>query len=199
MSNEMMEIIKNLDSQNIEIQLALQCAPLIMGLKVSNLLIFEKKKVSHINDILKNTDISYSVLLTRGDKMILLLYKINELEKYLSNKDVINMLKELGYSKFKLEDILSKFRLRYKKTITDKKDFPHEMGLLLGYPIEDVRGFIENNGKNFLYSGYWKVYENMQQKIDMFNEYELAKEKLIYLVSNGISIEDTRRRFVLRN
>ncbi len=34
------------------------------------------------------------------------------------------------------------------------KQFPHEMGLLLGYPVEDVVGFMENNGKNYLYSGY---------------------------------------------
>lgn len=25
--------------------------------------------------------------------------------------------------------------------------FPHEMGVLLGYPTEDVLGFIENQGK----------------------------------------------------
>lgn len=42
-----------------------------------------------------------------------------------------------------------------------EQQFPHEMGLLLGYPIEDVVGFMEHSGKEYLYSGYWKVYENV--------------------------------------
>lgn len=44
---------------------------------------------------------------------------------------------------------------------TIQEDFPHEMGILLGYPVEDVEGFIINNGKNELYTGYWKVYDNL--------------------------------------
>ena len=39
--------------------------------------------------------------------------------------------------------------------------FPHEMGVLLGYPVEDVRGFMEQNGQNALYQGYWKVYAHV--------------------------------------
>ena len=50
----------------------------------------------------------------------------------------------------------------YEAYLNDEhKQFPHEMGLLLGYPIEDVRGFIEHNGCGCLYSGYWKVYRNV--------------------------------------
>ena len=33
-------------------------------------------------------------------------------------------------------------------------DFPHEIGIFLGYPLEDVVGFIENQGKNYTCSGY---------------------------------------------
>lgn len=39
MSREIFELVREMDLKNIEIQLALQCAPLITGLKVSNLLI----------------------------------------------------------------------------------------------------------------------------------------------------------------
>lgn len=42
MSQEIYEIVKGMDLENIETQLALQCAPLITGLKVSNLLIISK-------------------------------------------------------------------------------------------------------------------------------------------------------------
>lgn len=37
-------------------------------------------------------------------------------------------------------------------------DFPHEVGFFLGYPAEDVVGFIRNKGQNFKFCGRWKVY-----------------------------------------
>ena len=48
--------------------------------------------------------------------------------------------------------------MRYRAYMNGSKIFPHEMGLLLGYPVEDVTGFMVHGGKNSLYSGYWKVY-----------------------------------------
>ena len=63
------------------------------------------------------------------------------------------------------------------------------MGVLLGYPIEDVTGFIENKGKNYLYSGYWKVYGNVQEKIRLFEGFQEAKERLIRLLDSGFSME----------
>ena len=35
-------------------------------------------------------------------------------------------------------------------------DFPHEIGVFLGYPLTDVVGFIENQGRNFTCCGCWK-------------------------------------------
>ena len=37
-------------------------------------------------------------------------------------------------------------------------DFPHEIGVFLGYPLYDVVGFIENAGRNFTCCGCWKAY-----------------------------------------
>ena len=37
-------------------------------------------------------------------------------------------------------------------------DFPHEIGLFLGYPPEDVAGFVRHRGKGCKCVGYWKVY-----------------------------------------
>ena len=71
--------------------------------------------------------------------------------------------------------------------------FPHEMGLLLGYPLDDVTGFIEQKGKNYLYAGYWKVYTNMGEKICLFQAFEEAKEALIQAVARGIRIEELVR------
>jgi hypothetical protein len=69
-----------------------------------------------------------------------------------------------------------------------KKDFPHEMGLLLGYPTEDVEGFITHRGDDCLCVGYWKVYANKERKLKIFESFEKSKERLIQLLSYGISI-----------
>jgi hypothetical protein len=49
--------------------------------------------------------------------------------------------------------------------------FPHEIGVFLGYPLQDVKGFIENNGRNSKYTGLWKVYGDKAASIRMFEKY----------------------------
>ena len=72
----------------------------------------------------------------------------------------------------------------------EKKDFPHELGLILGYPPEDVEGFVSQQGKNSLYTGYWKVYKDTEAKKALFDRFEYAKEILIHLLSCGIGMKE---------
>lgn len=190
MSQEIYEIVKGMDLENIETQLALQCAPLITGLKVSNLLIISKGNEEVVKRILNRTGISYYRLIQTRTKTTFLLFRRNELEEFLSDENVRNVLMKAGYKSLQIDKILRIFSLRYEAYIQGDKSFPHEMGLLLGYPVEDVVGFVENNGKNFLYSGYWKVYENQKAKVKLFDKFKVAEETLIHLLSNGLSMSD---------
>ena len=52
-----------------------------------------------------------------------------------------------------------------------RSEFPHEIGFFLGYPYEDVIGFIENRGQNYLEVGPWKVYANQNQARRTFARY----------------------------
>lgn len=52
-----------------------------------------------------------------------------------------------------------------------RSEFPHEIGFFLGYPYEDVIGFIENRGQNYLEVGPWKVYANQSQARRTFARY----------------------------
>ena len=79
--------------------------------------------------------------------------------------------------------------------MNDRKIFPHEMGILLGYPIEDVLGFMEQKGKNYLYSGYWKVYRDVSAKKKIFAQYENAKEELILWLEYGYEIHSIIRLY----
>ncbi|MDY6329856.1 MAG: DUF3793 family protein [Lachnospiraceae bacterium] len=190
MSQEIYEIVKGMDLENIETQLALQCAPLITGLKVSNLLIIPKGNEEVVKRILNRTGISYYRLIQTRTKTTFLLFRRNELEEFLSDENVKNVFIRAGYKSLQIGKILRTFSLRYEAYMQGDKSFPHEMGLLLGYPVEDVVGFVENNGKNFLYSGYWKVYENQKAKVKLFDKFKVAEETLIHLLSNGLSMSD---------
>jgi hypothetical protein len=55
------------------------------------------------------------------------------------------------------------------------KACPHEIGIFLGIPIEDVTGFIENQGKGYLLKKYWKVYHLPERAQRIFNSYDRAK------------------------
>lgn len=190
MSQEVFELVQGMDLKSIETQIALQCAPLISGLKVSNLLIISAEDEALVRVILRRSGISFFRLLRTGEKVTFLLFRKNPLEAYLKQREVETMLAEAGYAELSLGNILSTFQKRYAHYMSAGGRFPHEMGLLLGYPAEDVKGFVENEGKNFLYSGYWKVYADVEEKRRLFQKFENAKETVIQLLSYGVGIQD---------
>lgn len=190
MSQEVFELVQGMDLKSIETQIALQCAPLISGLKVSNLLIISAEDEALVRVILRRSGISFFRLLRTGEKVTFLLFRKNPLEAYLKQQEVEAMLAEAGYAELSLGNILSTFQKRYAYYMSAGGRFPHEMGLLLGYPAEDVKGFVENEGKNFLYSGYWKIYADVEEKRRLFQKFENAKETVIQLLSYGVGIQD---------
>lgn len=48
---------------------------------------------------------------------------------------------------------------------------PHEVGLFLGYPAEDVEGFRRHGGQGYKYSGLWKVYSDVERAQRCFRQY----------------------------
>lgn len=188
MSHKVLEIMKKMDLQTLESQLALQCAPVLAGIKISNLLSLPKSMKIILSRFMQKLNLSYFVLLENDKKIVVLLYQENALKQYLKVEQVQNFLEKMGYPKGKMETMLFILAERYEKHMSKNGEFPHEMGLFLGYPMEDVEGFIENDGKNFLCTGYWKVYKNKQEKTALFQQYEQAKEWMILFVSNGVDV-----------
>ena len=161
MSRETWEILQQMEPKDVELQLALQCAPLIAGLKPSNLFNIPCEGVCQVRELIRDTGISMYVLFSTGRKAAVLLYRRESLKKYMEQEPVVGMLHKLVYQDTSLEAVLPVFRMRYRRYMQERRDFPHEMGLLLGYPVEDVRGFIEHQGRDYLCTGYWKVYEKI--------------------------------------
>ena len=66
---------------------------------------------------------------------------------------------------------------------------------LLGYPLADVEGFMENNGENFLCSGYWKVYANAEEAKRTFQLYDKARRGLAELTGQGLEVSEAVREW----
>lgn len=189
MCQEVFQIALGMDLKSVELQLALQCAPLITGVRISNMLMIDSTDESAMRVILKHSGISYFKLAAKNGKTAFLLFRRRHLEDYLKNSESLDILKRAGYEEFSFGKVLLKFKNRYEAYINNQeKQFPHEMGLLLGYPIDDVRGFIEQGGCGYLYSGYWKVYRNVPLKKKMFEDFEKAKESVIQLLAEDIDM-----------
>lgn len=190
MSQELLEIYKTMNPQEVETKLALQCAPLLSGIKVSNLLNTDRASISYVKKLFKHSPISTQIIYETENKVTFLLYQKQRLQEYLNQKEVQTFMNKLGYSCTTLSIVIEEFVNRYHDYKKGCGSFPHEMGLLLGYPAEDVYGFIKNNGKNYLHTGYWKVYSNPTEAIHLFNRYKQAQERLVRMVSQGHSILD---------
>lgn len=189
MCQEVFEIVRNMDLSRVENKMALQCAPIITGIKVSNLLIVSSKDEDTVRVILRKTGIIHYRLLRKNYKTIFLLFRISQLTIHLQDAEVQSVLKENGYCEFSLGGILRTFQCRYETYMNQGEGFPHEIGVLLGYPVEDVIGFINQKGQNYLYSGYWKVYRDIEEKKKVFAQFENAKEELIVLLASGYEIQ----------
>jgi len=190
MSKEIFEMMQGIGWKEIETQLALQCAPLLTGIKISNILIIERENAKRIVQILHKTCIDSFVLYETEEKVTLLLYHKQELVEYLNQPQIIHFFYSMGYHSSNIKSMVRKLKKRYAVYMETKEDFPHELGLLLGYPIEDVSGFIRNQGKNYLCSGYWKVYQDAERKIRLFEQYEQAKEHVVKLILRGLKIAE---------
>jgi len=68
------------------------------------------------------------------------------------------------------------------------REFPHEIGLFLGYPVEDVRGFIEQRGKDCKLSGYWKVYGDEQAARRLFHQFDRCRDTARGYIERGMTI-----------
>ncbi|MFW5632013.1 MAG: DUF3793 family protein [Acetivibrio ethanolgignens] len=189
MSRELLAIVETMNQKSLEVQLALQCAPVLTGIKTANLLIIDKNSAMNFPGVLVGEGLFYRLLYEVRDKLVYLIYDRNKLLAYMEKPEVFRVLQMLGYQRVKLEEILEEISRRYESYMKNERSFPHELGLLLGYPVEDVIGFIVHQGQNFLYKGYWKVYENPEQAKQLFEAFDRATERAVITIYQGNSIK----------
>lgn len=177
----------------LDMQIARQCAPLLTGIKVSNILITSQVHLNSIYETFRYSEIQIKIIYSEAERLTMLLYQPEKLLSYIHQEQILQVMMKLGYAPMELEQILELFTERFEAYRKKMQAFPHELGILLGYPLADVVGFMENGGKNAIYTGYWKVYEDFPEALDTFYQYKRAQEALTYLVSSGVSVKQILR------
>ena len=162
-----------------------QCAPVLKGVKISNLITMKPGGWRKIRAYLKKSRIICIPLYADAEKDVLFLYRYEQLERHLKNREVREFLRSCGYESFEVASVLVRLRRRYQLYAGISKEFPHELGVLLGYPVGDVQGFIDNRGENSLTSRYWKVYQNPKEAEKIFDLYDRVKEQALKEIMCG--------------
>lgn len=140
-------------------------------------------------------------LLATASRALLLLSRPVALEALLADPASRAFLAQAGYAVQTPEGALSSLRGRFAAYGRRHASgdvcvgtclscaFPHEVGLLLGYPLEDVRGFIEHGGRKATASGPWKSYGDPAQARARWDRLAACKRSVIRNYANGTPFE----------
>ena len=145
--------------KSLQVQLILQCAPFLKGIKIACILNITEENSRELYEILEGTGIKFKILTRNHGKCLVLLYRRESFSRYLKRTDVREFLGSYGYEDVEPEKMLERLSKRVCQYSDGEICFPHEIGAFLDYPIDDVKCFIEKDGKDSLFSGYWKVYD----------------------------------------
>ncbi len=123
------------------------------------------------NEKFLDSGIKIMLLKSGFDWALIYLYRENMLEKDMNNVQAKQILARYGYTSLTASQALEKLSER----VSSYNEFPHEIGLFLGYPPKDVEGFICNGGKNCSLCRYWKVYGEKDEALQKFAKYDKCK------------------------
>ena len=174
--------------KSLQVQLILQCAPSLKGIKIACILNITEENSRELYEILEGTGIKFKILTRNHGKCLVLLYRRESFSRYLKRTDVREFLGSYGYEDVEPEKMLERLSKRVCQYSDGEICFPHEIGAFLDYPIDDVKCFIEKDGKDSLFSGYWKVYNNPGRAKMIFWAYDKAKTSAVneYLIGKNI-------------
>ena len=160
--------------------LATYCSPTLAGIKPASLVSCDRnlypdlpQRLSEYRNAFAAREIHFEIVCACSARFLLLVYNKPQLERRMADPQVQHVLRHFAYPVGQPLDVLLR---NLKRRIAMSKDFPHEIGLFLGYPPEDVRGFILHKGNCCKYSGCWKVYGNEEKAAKEFAKFKKCSD-----------------------
>jgi hypothetical protein len=148
-------------------------SPVLMGFKPAALFTVQTKARAPLTGLLP-AYLSLMVLREGENGPLVFVFDREKLEKTIAVESAGAVLSGLGYPAG--APVLA--ALTHLKKQFERGRFPHEVGLFLGYPAEDVLGFVKHNGQNYKLCGYWKVYGDVEPAKLCFRQYDACRSHL---------------------
>lgn len=185
----------NTTQQDLERTLAYHGAPALTGIKSADLVAWGSPEVcagaffQQYRRQLALRGIQLRVVWAGCPRCLLLVYRPERLERQLADPAVRSLLLQEGYPvEGGLEAMLETLTCRLAQ-----EDFPHEVGLFLGYPHEDVEGFRLHRGRGYKLSGCWKVYSDVERARQCFRRYGMCRAALCRRLREGKALAQVFR------
>lgn len=138
------------------------------------------------NRILLPEKSAFEVLCRCPESCLLLVYRRRTLAQQLQRPEIRTLLETAGY--FRGNTVEEDLERLSQRLCRSEGIFPHEIGLFLGYPPEDVTGFVRHRGRNFKFCGHWKVYSDEQKARRIFERYDRCRGAVCSRLAEGMSI-----------
>lgn len=167
---------------------AYHCAPALAGIKPSNIAACRKSRfpnlhsdIENLNNQLNGKDIYIEILCECERRALVIVYRRNVLEKHLQSEKNRKFLSHFGYPENgSIADYLNVLKNRL-----DCDNFPHEIGVFLGYPLHDIYCFINHRDEGCLLIGEWKVYHNAEEAKKLFCRFDSCRKALVRRVTES--------------
>ena len=167
------------------------CSPTLASLKVGSLFNYAyasrqelTEQLERLNELLAEKGLFLRVLRVHKDRALIYLCRRSQLVKLLHRPEIARFLAEYGYIRLDLESVLWHLQCR----VCSSEEFPHEIGIFLGYPLEDVEGFIRCNGRCSKCAGIWRVYGDAEAAQKLFAQYAKCRSVYRRLWQEGRSV-----------
>jgi hypothetical protein len=167
------------------------CAPTLAGLKTGSLFSCAMDggedlplKINAMDEMLSPKGVRVCLLSVTPCRALVYVYRPERLAGDLNRPEARELLCENGYQINGVDGIIAQLSER----IGNRCEFPHEIGLFLSYPIDDIRAFIANKGKNCLCTGCWKVYCNEGEALKTFKRFKKCTDIYCKKFNEGSSI-----------
>ena len=118
-------------------------------------------------------------------KALLYLYRPAALQRDLRAQTAKALLADAGYPCGSCGGCVA----RLVRRMREGAEFPHEVGLFLSYPPEDVKGFIDHRANGFKCAGLWKVYGDEAKAQALFAKFKKCTEIYCALWQSGSRLE----------
>ena len=167
-------------------------APTLAGLKTGSLFPYRFSSraeairvLRSYNERLRPVGLRLLPLRMTDSFAMLYLYRPGRLGEDLQNREAARLLREAGYQSCRETECLRELRRRLEAG----GEFPHEIGLFLSYPPEDVRGFIEHRDQGCKCVGCWKVYGDVRPARKKFAQYQQCTDCYLRQNARGCPLE----------